>query len=129
MKTLLLIIVLMMVVDPVYGYYLNGTIYNNSAGLNGTLINYGNNDTYSDSNGFYSMPNMSTGTWIINYSNNPEFYSNSTNVVISGDTVNNVNMTLKPTGTITGRVCSYPGCEIVQAITTVVTSNRIKWFF
>lgn len=123
-----LCIIPMLFIFPVSGYYLNGTILNNSdsTGLNNTIISDGINTTYSNTTGFYSLNNVS-GSKNYTFSNNPKFYQNITNITITGNTIRDVNLSLKPTGTITGCVSVFQsvGCFREAAI---LYSNRIMWF-
>lgn len=123
------LLVILLIVNPVQGFYLNGTLKNasDSTPINGGLISYGINNTYSNATGFYSLNNITNGTRLIYYSFNPKFYSNSTNVTISGNTIKNANLTLKPTGTITG--CVWWGSYSCFKESVVFYSTKIRWFF
>lgn len=108
--------------------YINGTVYENSIGISGATVAVNYTSTLTNSMGNYSL-NLTAGTYIVNISKMPEYYPNSSSsITVSGSssTFYNATLTKKPTGTITGRVCSFPGC-IDQSIRQL--SNRIRWFF
>lgn len=110
-------------------YSISGYITNNSVGIESATINYGLNNTYSNSSGYYFVNNL-TGNIIINYSKNPKYYQNSTSVNMDSNITLNINLLLKPTGTITGCVYVFGGinpCTISSSV--VLSSNRIRWFF
>lgn len=110
-------------------YSLSGYITNNSAGIEGATVNYNANNTYSNSGGYYFMNNLS-GNIIINFSKNPKYYQNSTTINMDSNKTLNINLLLKPTGTITGCIFAFGGinpCEITSSI--VLSSNRIRWWF
>jgi len=106
-------------------YNLTGTISNNSVAINGSEVQYGTNVTYSNVSGYYSLSNL-TGTISVNFSKMPEYYSNTTSMNMISDLVLDVDLALKPTGNITGRVCTFPGCFYEDVI---LFSSRIRWFF
>jgi len=108
-------------------FNISGYVTNNSVGINGMTVNYNLNSTYSNATGYYFLNNL-TGNIIINYTSNPIYYSNSTSINMNANKTLNINLIKKPTGTITGRVCSFSGCQIEQAI-QIISSNRIRWFF
>jgi len=112
--------------------YINGTI----TGSNGEYLNNSyiltnqSNSTYSNSTGFYSL-SLPDGIYNITISNNPRFYQNQTdNIQVSGTIIHDVNLTIKPTGTITGCVYVAGGinpCTILHQ--AVDYSKRVRWFF
>lgn len=111
-------------------YSISGYVTNNSVGINQTSINYNLNITYSNITGYYSMNNL-TGNIIINFTNNPIYYSNSSSINIDSNKTLNVNLIKKPTGTITGCVYVVGGfnpCTLLEGV-KVLSSNRIRWFF
>jgi len=111
-------------------YSISGYITNSSIGIEGALINYNINNTYSNSTGYYSMNNLS-GNIILNFSKNPEYYQNSTPVNMDSNKTLNINLLKKPTGTITGCVYAFGGinpCTLQEGIKSI-SSDRIRWFF
>uniref|UniRef100_A0A6M3M7L9 Carboxypeptidase regulatory-like domain-containing protein n=1 Tax=viral metagenome TaxID=1070528 RepID=A0A6M3M7L9_9ZZZZ len=125
-KIISLILIWFVFTATASAYTISGYVTNNSAGINGTIINYNLNTTYSNATGYYFMNNL-TGNIIINFTSNPVYYSNSTSINMDSNKTLNVNLLKKPTGTISGRVCSFPGCQIEEAVQ--IASNRIRWFF
>lgn len=125
-------IIILILISNVEAGYLNGTI----TGSNGEYLNNSyiltnqSNSTYSNSTGFYSL-NLTDGAYNVTISNNPRFYQNQTNYIqITGTTIHNVNLTIKPTGTITGCVYVAGGlnpCTIINQ--AIQYSNRVRWFF
>jgi len=122
-----LLVISIVFVSTATAYDISGYVTNNSAGINGATVNYNLNSTSSNDTGYYFMNNL-TGNIIINFTSNPVYYSNSTSINMDSNKTLNINLIKKPTGTITGRVCSFPGCQIEQAI-QIISSNRIRWFF
>lgn len=107
--------------------YINGTVYDNGTGLSAAIVSVDGASTTTNQSGNYSL-NLSSGTYIVNISHNPVYYPDSSNQ-ISVESNNtkfyNTTLTKKPTGTISGRVCSWPGCATILP----ALSNLVRWFF
>ena len=89
-----------------YGY-ISGAILNNSTGIPGAVVIADTGvSTIADGTGFYSLL-LEAGTYTLNATSDPVYYSNSSVVVnvVSGSTVvQDINLMKKPTGTISGNV-------------------------
>ncbi|MGZ8509246.1 MAG: DNRLRE domain-containing protein [Chitinophagaceae bacterium] len=110
---------------------INGTI-NLTGGatnaLSGSIVSVNYTSTETDISGKYSL-SLLIGSYIVNISKLPEYYSNSSGLItVTSSSLNYYNATLtkKPTGTITGKVCDTY-CKIEKII--VWTSIRVRWFF
>jgi hypothetical protein len=91
--------------------YINGTVRDNSttSGISGAkVITQTGIMTTTDESGFYSLY-LDNGTFSLTVTREPEYYQNSSAAVIvtSGATVpQDINLTKKPVGTITGKVAN-----------------------
>jgi hypothetical protein len=145
LKISILFLIPMLFIFPSSAYYLNGTILNNSdaTGLSNALVLqnssqylynsteyfwYWTNSTTTNSTGYYSLINATSGNFT--FSNNPGFYQNVSNISITGNTIGNVNLSLKPTGTITGCVWVFEHVGICNNPNVIIIySMRIRWFW
>lgn len=92
--------------------YVNGTVIDNStaAGISGAkvIVTQTGMNTSTDEFGFYSLY-LDAGIFNLTVNSEPEYYqNNSVSVTVnSGETVNqDINLTKKPVGTITGKVAN-----------------------
>ncbi len=111
-------------------FNISGYVTNNSLGINGMTVNYNMNTTYTNTTGYYFLDDIS-GNIILNFTDNPVYYLNSTSIDMDTNKTLNVNLIKKPTGTITGCVYVFGGINpcILQAGINILSSNRIRWFF
>jgi len=129
LKNSLAIIIFLFTATIASAGYINGTVYENSNGLSNAIAAVNYTSVLTNSLGNYTL-NLTAGTYIVNISKMPEYYSNSSSSITVSDsssTLYNTTLTKKPTGSITGRVCSFPGCQIEAAITAL--SDWVRWFF
>ena len=87
--------------------YANGTVSGNLGNISGAIVATNTGvSTVTDANGFYSL-SLVNGTYQLTASKEPEYYSNSSvTVTVTAYTsvTQNIILTLKPTGTISGTV-------------------------
>ncbi len=88
------------------GTYINGTVRSGGAGVEGVTVSTNTTiSTTTNALGFYSLP-VTAGTYQLTAGLEPVYYTNSseTAVVVSGVVVQDIELLIKPTGTITGSV-------------------------
>jgi len=89
-----------------YRTYINGTVKSGGTGVEGVTVSTNTSiTTTTDAFGFYSLP-VTTGTYELTASLEPVYHTNSsvTAAVVSGVVVQDIELDIKPTGTITGSV-------------------------
>ncbi len=88
------------------GPYINGTVRSGGTGVEGVTVSTNTTiSTTTDASGFYSLP-VTAGTYQLTARLEPVYYTNSseTAAVVSGVVVRDIELLIKPTGTITGSV-------------------------
>jgi hypothetical protein len=86
--------------------YINGTVRSGEIGVEGVTVSTNTSiSTTTDSSGFYSLP-VTAGTYQLTAAKDPVYYTNSSVIaaVASGVVVQDIQLVIKPTGTITGNV-------------------------
>lgn len=89
--------------------FINGTVLDNAtkAGIGGVTVSTNTSiSTTTDASGFYSLP-VTAGTYQLTAALEPVYYTNSSMVVTVGSgavVVQDIELVMKPTGTITGSV-------------------------
>ena len=92
-------------VAPTSGIYINGTVRSGGIAVEGVTVSTNTSiTTTTDASGFYSLP--VTGTYQLTAAKDPVYYTNSSVIatVVSGVVVQDIELVIKPTGTITGSV-------------------------
>ena len=88
------------------GTYINGTVRSGGSGVEGVTVSTNTTvSTTTDASGFYSLP-VTAGSYELTASLEPEYYTNSsvTASLDSGVVVRDIELLIKPTGTISGSV-------------------------
>jgi hypothetical protein len=93
-------------VTGISGTYINGTVRSGGNAIEGVKVS--TNTTISittDAYGFYSLP-VTSGAYELTAVRDPEYYTNNsvTAIVVSGVLVEDIELLIKPTGTISGNV-------------------------
>ncbi|MDO8726387.1 MAG: carboxypeptidase-like regulatory domain-containing protein, partial [Candidatus Methanoperedens sp.] len=86
--------------------YANGTVSGSFGNINGAIVSTNTMvSTTTDINGKYSF-RLTNGTYILTASKEPEYYPNSVEVTVTANSTitQDIILTLKPTGNITGNV-------------------------
>jgi len=130
MKRIILLIFLFFV-TPASAYTIDGEVYSNDtlADMPNVTVNIQNYTVLTNSSGNFLFNNsFSAGNYTVNLTNSDVRYVNmNINITLSSNLFMSIAVPLKPTGRITGRVCTFPGCQITAAV--ALASDRIKWFF
>ncbi|MBU4221796.1 MAG: hypothetical protein KKA10_09270 [Euryarchaeota archaeon] len=93
-------------VAPTSGIYINGTVRSGGIAVEGVTVSTNTSiTTTTDASGFYSLP-VTAGTYQLTAAKDPVYYTNSSVIatVVSGVVVQDIELVIKPTGTITGSV-------------------------
>jgi hypothetical protein len=129
MKRLIFLLIILIV--PASGYTIDGEVYTNDtlADMVNVTMNIQNYTVLTNVSGnFLFNQSFAAGNYTVNLTNSDVRYRNmAINITLSSNLYMSIAVPLKPTGTITGRVCTFPGCAIAQAV--ALASNRIRWFF
>ncbi len=95
-------------VSDTSGTYINGTVKSGGTGVEGVTVSTNTTiSTTTDAFGFYSLP-VTAGTYQLTAAREPVYYPNSsvTAAVSSGVVVQDIELLIKPKGTISGSVAN-----------------------
>lgn len=135
MRGILYLLALILFMKTASAYTISGEVYTNDtlADMPNVTMNIQNYTVLTNTTGIFTFNNsFAAGNYIVNLTHGvdptaPRYYDMIINITLSSNLYMSIAVPLKPTGTITGRVCTFPGCKIAQAV--ALASSRIRaWF-